>query len=324
MLEKVFKGHLPVLKQVEQALPTVDRPDAPVHQSAPPASPAPNSRQQQKAQKRAQRLERYEQVHALRQQGYCIPDIAHHLGMGERTVYTYLSHATFPDWQPTVFRRPRESILDPYKPYLLEQWHQGHQQTRQLFNDIQQQGYGGTYETVTRYTRQLRWQLPTSTPTPESLNDLPGRGPAPRGPTKPQRPLSARRAAWLVLQRPDTLNDEQITLLQRLGQQPKVSVAIDLTQGFIELVRQRLPDHLDPWLQEAKNSSIKAFENFAKGLEEDYDAVKAGLTLEVSNGPVEGLNNRLKMLKRQMFGRAGLGLQNHAYFGGQMTPFFGG
>ncbi|MBE7385194.1 MAG: helix-turn-helix domain-containing protein [Leptolyngbya sp. SIO1E4] len=143
----MFKGHLPVLKQVEQALPTADHPDAPVHQSAPPASPAPNSRQQQKAQKWAQRLERYEQVHALRQQGYCIPDIAHHLGMGERTVYTYLSHATFPEWQPTVFRRPRESILDPYKPYLLEQWNQGHQQARQLFNDIQQQGYGGTYET---------------------------------------------------------------------------------------------------------------------------------------------------------------------------------
>lgn len=303
VLEKVFKGHLPVLKRIEQATSTADSPQPGI----PQAAPTPSSRQQQ-AQKRAQRLERYEQVHALRQQGYHIPDIAHHLGMGERTVYTYLSYETFPEWQPTVFRQPPGSLLDPYKPYLLEQWHQGHQQTRQLFSDSQQQGYGGTYQTVTRYTRKLRSSLSTSTPSPESLNDLPGRGPAPKGPSKPSRPLSARRAAWLVLQRPDTLNEERTTRLQHLCQQPELADAIGLTQGFIELVRQRLPEHLDAWLQTAKNSSIKAFVNFAKGLEEDYDAVKAGLTLEVSNGPVEGLNNRLKMLKRQMFGRAGLGL----------------
>ena len=73
-------------------------------------------------------------------------------------------------------------------------------------------------------------------------------------------------------------------------------------------MRQRLPEQLNDWLTGALNSSIKAFESFAKGLQEDYDAVKAGITLEVSNGPVEGQNNRLKMLKRQMFGRAGLDL----------------
>jgi transposase len=104
------------------------------------------------------------------------------------------------------------------------------------------------------------------------------------------------------------LNEEQTTRLQHLCQQPELADAIGFTRGFIELVRQRLPDQLDAWLQAAKTSSIQAFVNFAKGLEEDYDAVKAGLTLEVSNGPVEGLNNRLKMLKRQMFGRAGLDL----------------
>jgi len=81
-----------------------------------------------------------------------------------------------------------------------------------------------------------------------------------------------------------------------------------LAQGFIERVRQRLPADLDGWLEKATNSLVKALQTFAKGLKEDYDAVKAGLTLEVSNGPVEGLNNRLKMLKRQMFSRAGLDL----------------
>ncbi|NEZ57548.1 transposase, partial [Adonisia turfae] len=64
------------------------------------------------------------------------------------------------------------------------------------------------------------------------------------------------------------------------------------------LVRQRLPAQLDNWLEKAKNTTVKVFQSFAKGLDEDYDAVKAGVTLEVSNGPVEGQNNRLKMLKR--------------------------
>jgi transposase len=73
-------------------------------------------------------------------------------------------------------------------------------------------------------------------------------------------------------------------------------------------VRQRLPQQFDSWLEKAKNSSCKAFQSFAKGLKEDYDAVKNALTLEVSNRVVEGQNNRLKMLKRQMYGRAGLDL----------------
>jgi transposase len=296
-LEKALKGHTQVLRRVEQAQP----PDHAVAASESSEPPPPSA-----VTKRAQRLERYEQVHALRQQGYRIKDIAHHLGMGKRTVFTYLSHETFPEWQPSI--RQRSSGIDPYKSYLLEQWQQGHQQTKQLFTDIQQQGYQGSYATVARHTRQLRQLQPQNQPSPETLNDLPGRGPAPKNQTPELTPLSARRVAWLILQRVETLSMEEGQTLDELCQQPELSDAITLAQGFIELVRQRLPADLDSWLEKATNSSIKAFQTFAKGLKEDYDAVKAGLTLEVSNGPVEGLNNRLKMLKRQMFGRAGLDL----------------
>ena len=110
------------------------------------------------------------------------------------------------------------------------------------------------------------------------------------------------------MQRQETLTAEEEKLLERLAQQPELSGVLTLAQGFIDLVRQRLPDQLDRWLETAMNVSFKAFQSFAKGLKDDYDAVRAGLTLEVSNGPVEGQNNRLKMLKRQMFGRAGLEL----------------
>ena len=58
----------------------------------------------------------------------------------------------------------------------------------------------------------------------------------------------------------------------------------------------------------ALKSSFKPFQSFAAGLLDDYAAVKASMMSNVSNSPVEGLNNRLKLLKRQMYGRAGLEL----------------
>ncbi len=299
-LEKVFKGQTQILKRVEKE-------QLQTQGSAIAATVEPEDEpQSQKVLNRARRLEKYEQTHALRQQGYSIKDVAHHLGIGERTVYTYLAAPTFPERQPSIRRQP--SCLEPYKPYVLEQWNQGRHQSKELFDDIQQQGYSGSYMTLTRYTRQLRQSQPQTQPSRESLNELPGRGPAPLSGATAQQPLSAKRAAWLLLKRPENLDSEEKTLLERLCQQPELSDAIALAQGFLELVRQKLPEGFENWLEQAKSSSIKAFQSFAAGLKEDYEAVKAGLTLEVSNGPVEGLNNRLKMLKRQMFGRAGLDL----------------
>lgn len=299
-LEHVLKGHTQALQAVEKAqlqasgiavCQLLELPE-------PPESP--------KAMNRTRRLEKYEQTHALRQQGYAIQDIAHHLGIGERTVYTYLSASTFPERQPTI--RRRGSGLEAYKPYLQQQWSLGYQQTKALFEDIQQQGYQGSYQPVARFTHQLRRVQPPAKPDPQSLQDLPGRGPAPMPQTPPQKPLTARRSAWLILQRKDTLTVEEELLLEQLAQRPELSTVISLAQGFIDLVRRRLPEQLDTWLETAISSSIKGFQSFAKGIKEDYDAVKNGLSFDVSNGPVEGQNNRLKMLKRQMFGRAGLDL----------------
>jgi len=122
-------------------------------------------------------------------------------------------------------------------------------------------------------------------------------------------PLTPRRATWLVLQRetPRTAAETQ-QLDQLQAQQAEVGEAITLAQDFAQLVRQRQPEALDPWLQRATTSALEALRRFATGLQDDYAAVKAGVTLPWSNGPVEGHINRLKMLKRQMFGRAHLDL----------------
>ena len=80
------------------------------------------------------------------------------------------------------------------------------------------------------------------------------------------------------------------------------------TERCAQLVRQRQPEGLDSWFERAAKSGLTAFQRFAGGLRDDYKAVKAGLTLPWSTGPVEGQINRLKMLKRQMYGRANIDL----------------
>ncbi len=102
-------------------------------------------------------------------------------------------------------------------------------------------------------------------------------------------------------------NDEQLIALL-IAQHPDLAQAIELAQGFAQMVRTLTPLQLDEWLTQADSSNLSAFGRNALRLREDYDAVKAGLTMSVSNGPVEGQPYRLKMLKRQMYGRAKIDL----------------
>ena len=94
---------------------------------------------------------------------------------------------------------------------------------------------------------------------------------------------------------------------------PELDQAIGLAEEFAALVRRREPEHLDPWLQRAQDGTIVSLRRFAKRLSADYEAVRAAVTLSWSNGPVEGQINRLKMLKRTMYGRAGLTLLSRRF-----------
>ncbi len=96
-------------------------------------------------------------------------------------------------------------------------------------------------------------------------------------------------------------------------QHPALALAIELSQDFAQMLRERTPEKFDDWLSKALSSQLKSLFAFAQGLLDDYDAVKAGMTFEWSNGPVEGQINRLKMLKRQMYGRANLELLSRRF-----------
>ena len=113
---------------------------------------------------------------------------------------------------------------------------------------------------------------------------------------------------WLIGRKPPP-TPEQAAVVQRLVEQcPAVKSAQELVQGFFRLVRKRERDGLEDWMARVAESGIRELEQFCAGLRRDWDAVVAALTLPWSNGPVEGAINRLKLIKRQMYGRAGLGL----------------
>jgi transposase len=101
------------------------------------------------------------------------------------------------------------------------------------------------------------------------------------------------------------LKPEETRYLDRLCKLcPELSRAYQLSQAFTGMVRSRDVDKLDQWLEDAAQSKVAELKSFAKGLRRDYQAVRAALTQDWSQGQVEGQVNRLKLLKRQTYGRA--------------------
>jgi transposase len=309
-LTQVFTAHAPAwaqLKAQRMAAPTpVHDPACPTPGPAPcsvPLAPQPASTAAVRLarQRRTRRWAHYHQVWTYHRWGWTLDAIAHEVGLSRRTVQRYLHYPIFPERQP---RHDRDrSLLDPYKPVLLDGWNRGCRNGMHLFRMIQSQGFQGRYGIVALYVRRLRqaqglapWQRRSDQPLPVVTVGTP-------------RPLTARRATWLVLRSPEQRTGEDQPLLVRLtAHSPALAEAVALAQDFAALVRQRQPAQLEPWLARATASTLQPFRRFARGLCADYAAVQAAVTLPWSQGPIEGHINRLKMLKRQMFGRARLDL----------------
>ncbi len=249
-----------------------------------------------------QRLQQQQTIQAFDQQGWSSTAIADAVGVSIRTVYRYLALPDLPATPPHRSSLGR-SRLDPYYPQILEWWNRGLRHTNQLMDTLKQLGYQGSRRTLSRYLRRIRTAqgLPL-------LHRTPSKPSSP--PVPPKSPcFTPRRAAVLMVMREEHRQPEETELLEQLRQQhPDLAQIMDLSDAFLQLLRLPQPDALDGWLQTALDSLFKPFRAFANGVLSDYAAVKASLSTTISNGPVEGLNNRLKMLKRQMYGRAGLDL----------------
>jgi transposase len=125
----------------------------------------------------------------------------------------------------------------------------------------------------------------------------------------PLENFSARRATWLFVRQPDELDETQQKELALIRQaSPSAEAAYRLVQTFMQMVREHTGHQLETWLSSVEASTLPEFKSFAKGIQQDKAAVLAGLTLPWSNGPLEGHVNRLKLIKRSMYGRAKLRL----------------
>lgn len=297
-LEKTLGDYQAELKAIEQTQHQSFAAGA-THTVVATAKPTTTPKAQQAHQRR---IQQQQTIKTLQAKGWPQSAIVQEVGVSTRTVHRYLS---LPEFSQTPPRRSTfgKGVLDRYKQMLLEWWNEGIRQPTRLMTLLQQQGYTGSERTLQRYISGLRQAqgLPPArtqivTPLPKVVD--------PQSP-----PLTPRRAAYLIVLRADNREPEDTQLLEQLVQQhPDLAAVVALADEFLQLLRQQRADAFDNWMFKAMTSSLKPFQKFAQGLLEDYAAVKASMTTSVSNGPVEGLNNRLKMLKRQMYGRAGLEL----------------
>jgi transposase len=239
----------------------------------------------------------YEAVHTLRARGTPIAILARQLGISRPTVYAYLRRGTPPG--PRQLQRPPSArVLTPYVPYLIRRWRESGADSRQLWRELQTLGYTHSARTVGRFITRLRRAADAGHP-PESQRSPYMR---PQGPT-------ARAVSFLMVGSAAKRSAEAQTYLDQLCQiDAGVAQAHELTHGFLTMVRERRGHDLEAWITAATDSGIDALARFARGLRNDLAAVTAGRTLPWSNGPVAGQITRLKLFKRQGYGRAGFPL----------------
>ncbi|GGN94039.1 ISL3 family transposase [Actinoplanes lobatus] len=234
---------------------------------------------------------RHAEIHTLIGQGHGIYATASRLGLDPKTVRWY-AEATDPEQLISDRGTSRDNIIDTYKPYLLQRCTDGLTGTNQLLAEIRTQGYTGSERTLRRCLISVRGSNAAVAPPP----------PIPK----------AREITGRIMRPTSKLTSEDQEQLQRLCELcPDLSTIRDLAHGFTDLLRTRGGDRLEAWVTRAEQESIPQIRSFANGLRRDRTAVTAGLTTSWSSGPVEGAVNRIKMLKRQMYGRANTDLLRH-------------
>jgi transposase len=232
------------------------------------------------------RREHHKLIHDLLAEGAGIRQIARHLAWGRHTVQRYARAAT---WQEMVVgQKPRPSSLDPFKAYLLRRISEGCSKATVLHREVSARGFTGGYGIVRAFVEQHRTR-------PDLI--------------KVVKPPSVREVTGWICRHPDHVverdTDRLRTLLDRC---PELATTVELVRSFADMLTNLHGDRLGTWIAAAEQANLPGITSFATGLLTDVDAVTAGLTLAHSSGPVEGNVNRIKMIKRQMYGRAGFDL----------------
>jgi transposase len=228
--------------------------------------------------------ERYTAIHELLAAGESLHAISRILGLSRPTVRRFARAASPGD---LLAESIRESDLDPFKPYLHQRWNEGLTDATALHAELRQRGYTGSVRTVRRYLAPFR-------------HDGAAPDPAPAVP-------KARQITRWLLSRPEHLTpEEQAQLAAIRGRCPHIDALAGHVASFAEMMTGRTGDRdLQAWLAAAEAADGQPeLRSFATGIRHDQQAVTNGLTLPYSSGKVEGAVTKIKMLKRQMYGRA--------------------
>jgi transposase len=280
-----------------EAIPTVSEaePQQVVSEPTPqPTSePVPSVQQTARQARRQQRAARHAEVRLLREQGLSLRQIARQSGLSLKTVRRYCLQDRCPDWKPGQCRRTR---LDAFTDRI-EQWiTAGGRNAAELFRQLQTHGCDAGYDAVRRFVSRRVGSL-----------HRPGPRTAPCPPPRPRLP-SARQLSFELLKRAEKREVEEQAHVEQLRAWPALREGLELVESFAALVRKQATFSFTDWLAKVEQSGCMELVGFAAGLRQDEAAVRAALTTPWSNGPVEGQVNRLKVIKRQMYGRAGLRL----------------
>ena len=291
------RNHTRLRQAAQEAEPPVET-GTQATQATRPVTAHPSSRKEQEQQeRRARRVARYEEVMALRAQGESLRAIARRTGLNKRTVQRYVEADGCPELQP---RARRHTQLERFIPYLQERWEAGCHNAKRLWRDLRAHGFTGGYTTVSDYLRVWRATAGRQAHAPRHAA-----GPPPPAATS----YSARQTLWLLLRPPTDLTPDDQAYLTRLARTcPLVTLATALVQEFRTLLQEHDVDGLYVWLHGTQACPIPELCRVAKGMWLDRQAIEAAVTLEWSNGQVKGQVNRLKALKRSMYGRAKLDL----------------
>lgn len=231
--------------------------------------------------------ERYAEIRERLDAGQPPAAIRRATGLDRRTVQRYARAASADE---LLAGMSRESKLDEFKPYICQRWNQGLTEAAQIHAELQQRGWTGSPQTVRRYVHLLRQAGPAVTPAPAV-------------------PKTREITRWL-LSRPGSLDDgDQARLTAIKASCPHLDALAGHIRDFADMMTRRQGLlALEDWLTRVEADDQPELHSFASGIRRDQQAVTAGLALPYSSGAMEGNVNKIKMIKRQMYGRAGFAL----------------
>jgi transposase len=278
---------------------------------APPrrASVVVDDQHQVLQQRRALHLDRFQLVKRLQAAGHTASTIMRETGFGRASVRKWVHLNDLPTRNRMA---PRAGMPEFYREYLWGRWTAGCQSGRLLMTEIQARGYVGCYAGLAKLLAPWRAPAPVRTDTP--IDHAPIASEAPIAgddviASGPVRHISPQIAAALLSQPRPLLSARQAETVDALKEQcPGFTTMRRLVLSFRTILRVGTVATLHDWLTRATATNIHALQRFVRTLRKDLQAVEGAVTESWSNGPVEGHINRLKTLRRQMYGRAGVAL----------------